>query len=58
MFSFSLCRPFVVDFVHALVVAVFGRCVNYILTVLLDSCNPIGFFESVLLTLGLIGLAE
>ena len=37
MFSFFLYRPFFVDFVDALVVAVFDVCVNYILIVLLDS---------------------
>ena len=42
MFPFSLCRPFVVDFVDALVVAVFGLCVNYILIVLLDSRTATG----------------
>ena len=42
MFSFSLCRPFVVDFVDALVITVFGLCVNYILIVLLDSCTTTG----------------
>ena len=45
MVSLFLCRPFVVDFVDALVVAVFGLCVNYILIVLLDSCTPTGVSE-------------
>ena len=44
-FSFFLCRQLVVGFVDALVVAVFGLCVNYILILLLDSCTPTGFFE-------------
>ena len=35
MFSFFLCRPLPVDFVDALVVAVFVLRVNYILIVLL-----------------------
>ena len=49
MFSFFLCRPFVVDFVDASVVAVFGLCVNYILIELLDSRTPTGFLNKILL---------
>ena len=41
----SLCRPFVVDIVDALVVAVFDLCENLTLIVLLDSCSPTGVFE-------------
>ena len=45
MFSFFLCRPFVVDIVDALVMAVFGLSENHTLIVLLDSCTTTGVFE-------------
>ena len=49
-FSFFLCRPFVVDIVDALVVAVFGLCESHTLIVLVDSCTPTRVFELILLT--------